>query len=161
MEIQITEADPTADDVRDLIARHLRFTAAASPPEFAFALDHAGLVEPGVTLFALRQDGDGELLAVGALKHLDDTHAELKSMHTAQEARGRGLGRRMLHHLIATAAGRGYRRLSLETGTTDEFLAARRLYEAAGFTTCPPFADYRASEWNTFMTLGLGGEVSR
>jgi putative acetyltransferase len=138
-----------------LVARHLRFTAAASPPEFAFALDHGGLREPDVTLFGLWL-GE-ELVAVGGLKHLDDAHVELKSMHTAEEARGRGLGRRMLDHLLATARARGYERVSLETGSTDEFAAARALYASAGFAPCAPFAGYRASDWNTFMSLDLDG----
>ncbi len=149
----ITETDPGDDDVRELIGRHLRFTGAASPAEFAFALDHHELVEPDVTLFGLRVHG--ELLAIGALKHLDDTHAELKSMHTAEEARGRGLGRMMLEHLIATARARGYRRVSLETGSTDEFAPARALYAAAGFVPCCQFASYTPSDWNTFMSLDL------
>jgi putative acetyltransferase len=110
-------------------------------------------VEPGVTLFGLR--ANGELLAVGALRHLDHVHAELKSMHTAEEARGRGLGRRMLEHLIATARARGYRRVSLETGSTEEFAPARALYATAGFVPCSPFADYRSSGWNTFMSHDL------
>lgn len=147
----ISEADPGADDVRELIGRHLRFTGTATPAEFAFALDHHELVETGVTLFGLRVEG--RLLAIGALKHIDDAHAELKSMHTAEEFRGRGLGRRMLEHLIAAARERGYRRVSLETGSTDEFAPARALYADAGFVVCAEFADYAPSAWNTFMTL--------
>ena len=153
VDAQITEADARVDEVQALIGRHLRFAGAATPSEFAFALDHGGLLEPAVTLFGLRMDG--ELLAIGALKHLDDAHAELKSMHTAQEARGRGLGRLMLEHLVATARARGYRRVSLETGSTEEFAPARRLYASSGFVPCAPFAEYRSSDWNTFMTLDL------
>jgi putative acetyltransferase len=153
VDVQITEADARSDDVRGLIERHLRFTGAASPAEFAFALDHTELVGPGVTLFGLRVDG--ELLAIGALKHLDDVHAELKSMHTAEEARGLGLGRQMLEFLIATARARGYRHVSLETGSTEEFAPARTLYARSGFVPCSPFAEYRSSAWNTFLTIDL------
>jgi putative acetyltransferase len=149
----IAEVDPRTDDVRDLIERHMRFSAGATPAEFAFALDHDKLVDPEVTLFGLRVGGD--LLAVGALKHLDAAHAELKSMHTAEEARGRGLGRRMLEHILTTARDRGYRRVSLETGSTAEFAAARSLYASSGFRPCAPFGDYRTSDWNTFMTVEL------
>jgi putative acetyltransferase len=154
VDCQISEADPDTEDVRQLVGRHLRFTGTTTPAEFAFALHHGGLVDPSVTLFGLRVDG--ELLAIGALKHLDNAHVELKSMHTAEEARGRGLGRRMVNHLVATARAGGYRRVSLETGSTEEFAPARRLYASAGFTPCAPFANYRSSEWNTFMTRGLG-----
>lgn len=151
--VEITEVDPREDDVRTLIASHLRFTGAASPAEFAFALGHDQLIEPGVTLFGLR--ADGRLLAIGALKHLDRAQVELKSMHTAEAARGRGLGRMMLVHLIATARARGYARISLETGSTSEFAPARALYAAAGFTPCTAFDAYAPSDWNTFMSLDL------
>ena len=153
MNSPIAEVDPRTDEVRELIGRHMRFTGGATPAEFAFALDHDQLVDREVTLFGLRVDG--QLLAVGALKRLDEAHAELKSMHTAEEARGRGFGRRMLEHLLATARARGYRRVSLETGSNDDFAPARALYASAGFTPCPPFGGYQASEWNTFMTLDL------
>jgi putative acetyltransferase len=149
----ITEVDAGTDDVRGLIERHLHFTGAATPAEFAFALDHQELVETDVQLFGLRVDG--ELVAIGALKHIGHAHAELKSMHTAEEARGRGFGRTMLEHLIVTARARGYRRISLETGSTDEFARARSLYVAAGFVPCAAFGDYAPSDWNTFMRLDL------
>ncbi len=85
-------------------------------------LDHEGLLDPALTLFGYRVDG--VLLAIGALRHLDENHVEVKSMHTAEEARGRGVGRAMLDHLISVARERGYRRVSLETGTTDAFAPA-------------------------------------
>jgi len=149
----VTEVDPRDADVRELVWHHLRFTNGASPAEFAFALDEDGLAEAGVTVFGVREDG--ALLAIGALKRLDDTHAELKSMHTADSARRRGLGRLILDHVLATARARGYTRISLETGSTEEFAGARVLYASAGFVPCAPFGDYRPSGWNTYMTLDL------
>jgi putative acetyltransferase len=77
-------------------------------------------------------------------------------MHTAQEARGKGIGRAMLDHLIGVARDRGCRRVSLETGTMAAFAPARSLYASAGFVPCGPFAEYRPSPHNTFMTLSLG-----
>jgi hypothetical protein len=47
--------------------------------------------------------------------------------------------------------------VSLETGSTEEFAAARALYASSGFSPCAPFAEYRASDWNTFMSLELTG----
>jgi len=111
------------------------------------------LLGPAVTFFALRRDG--ELLGVGALKELDPTHAEIKSMHTAEAARGTGVGRAMVEHLLATASARGYRRVSLETGSMDAFLPARTLYASVGFVPCGPFADYSESPNSSFMTLAL------
>ena len=82
-------------------------------------------------------------------------------MHTAQAARGRGLGRMMLEHLIAVARERGYRRLSLETGSMAAFAPARSLYASAGFEVCQPFANYRMSPNSTYMTLRLASGEAR
>jgi len=150
---EISADDPRAPDVRALLERHMTAMLAATPPEHAFALDVDGLVDPAVTFFSFR--ADGELLGVGALKQLDPEHAEIKSMHTAVAARGRGVGRAMLNHLLGVARSRAYRRVSLETGTMAEFAPARALYASAGFTACGPFADYQPSEDNCFMTLEL------
>jgi len=95
------------------------------------------------------------VLGVGAIKELDAEHGELKSMHTAAEARGRGVGQAMLNHLLSVARARGYRRVSLETGTTPGFTAARAMYAGNGFTPGEPFADYGRSEDNTFYALVL------
>jgi putative acetyltransferase len=136
-----------------LVLRHLEFARAPTPPEDAHALDRDGLLDPAVTVFGYRVGG--ELLAIGALKHLDPDHAELKSMHTVHAARRRGIGSTMLDHLLKTARERGYRRISLETGSMAEFEPARMLYASAGFLPCGPFADYRHSVNSTYMTLDL------
>ena len=145
--------DPRAPDVRALLERHLAFARATSPPEDTHALDVDGLLDPDVTFYSLREDG--VVLAVGALRRLDDAHAEVKSMHTAEEARGRGLGRAMLDHLLAEARARGFSRASLETGSMDAFAPARALYERAGFAPCPPFASYRESPNSSYFSLDL------
>jgi putative acetyltransferase len=150
---EISIVDPRSDDVRALLERHLTFAHSHSPPEDRHALDLAGLMDPAVTLYGLRVGG--ELLAVGALKRLDDNHAELKSMHTAEAARGRGLGRSMLTHLLRVARDGGFHRVSIETGAMPAFAPARSLYAAAGFIVCEPFGDYRPSANSTFMTLTL------
>ena len=150
---EITQDSPAAADVRALLARHLEFTTATSPPEDMHALDADGLLDPAVTFFSFRRDG--ELLGVGALKRLDGRHAELKSMHTVAPARGAGIGRAIVEHLIGVARERGYRRVSLETGSMTEFAPARALYASAGFVPCEPFGAYRRSRNSTFMTLAL------
>ena len=153
MDLEIAVDDPRADDVRALLSTHLSFSRASSPPEFSFALEVDELTAPGVTFFSARRRG--ALVGVAALKRLDEDHVELKSMHTREDDRGRGVGRALVDHLLDHARREGYRRVSLETGTTDEFLAARILYGRAGFVPCPPFGDYRASDFNTFMTILL------
>ena len=140
--------------MRALLERHRAFALGQTPPEHSFALDTDALRDPAITFFSFRLRG--RLLAVGAIKRLGPDHAELKSMHTAEAARGLGIGRAMLTHLLAVARTRGVRRVSLETGTTTAFAAARALYHSVGFTSCGPFAGYRPSEDNLFMTLDLG-----
>jgi putative acetyltransferase len=154
----ISTDDPHADDVRELLERHLEYAAAHTPPEDVHALDLDALVDPSVTFFSLRVDG--ELLGVAALKRLDSQHAEIKSMHTAQAARGRGIARALVDHLIGVARERGYRRLSLETGAGPAFAPARGLYASANFTPCGAFAGYDPSPNSVYMTLSLdpGGD---
>lgn len=149
----IAEEDPRAPDVLALLEESLAFHRAQAPPEDVHALDADGLADPTMTLFSLR-DG-GVLQAIGALKQLDGSHVELKAMHTAPAARGRGVGRTLLGHLLAEAAARGARRVSLETGSMVAYAPARALYAQAGFEECEPFGDYRPSANSTFMTLHL------
>lgn len=151
---QIAVDDPRKPDVRALLERHLSFALEMSPPEHSFALDVDGLTQPSITFLSFRTP-DGELLGIGALKELGPSYGEIKSMHTTAAARGQGVGRAILTRLLAVARSRGYARVSLETGTMAEFAAARALYTSAGFTPCEPFADYRPSPDNFFMTLSM------
>ena len=154
-DLVIAVDDPAAPDVRELLARHLQFAHEQSPPEDVHALDSDGLRHDDVTFFSARMDGD--LVGVGALRQLDPSHAELKSMHTLSSARGRGIGRAMLEHLLGVARARGCTRVSLETGTMPAFAPARALYTSAGFAPCPPFAAYRTTPNSVCMTLLLDG----
>jgi putative acetyltransferase len=146
----ISTDDPRADDVRELLERHLAYARAHTAPEDVFALDVEALVDPAVTFFSYR--ADGELLGVGALRRLDARHAEIKSMHTAEAARGRGVARAIVLHVLRVARERGYRRVSLETGSGPAFVPARSLYASVGFAVCEPFADYPASPNSVHMT---------
>ena len=146
--------DPRRADVRLLLEQHRLFASGVMPADDVHALDHDELLDSTITFFSVR--ADGELLGIGAIKQLDTDHAELKSMHTAIAARRRGVGRALLDHLLAVAAARGVRRLSLETGAGEAFVPARALYEAAGFVPCGPFGAYRATPNNAFMTRFLG-----
>lgn len=153
MDGEIVLDDPGAEDVRALLARHLAFAHANTPPQDVHALDVSALLDPAITFYSYRRAG--QVLGVGALQHLGPRHGEVKSMHTAAEARGQGIAAAMLTHLVGVARQRGYRRLSLETGTMDAFAPARALYASAGFVPCGPFGDYHPSPSNTFMTLRL------
>ena len=150
---QIAADDPRKPDVRALLERHLEFARAQTPSEHSFALDLDGLLDPAITFFSFR--AHGSLLGIGAIKRLSLDHAEIKSMHTGQGARGHGIGRAMLTYLLEVARTRGFGRVSLETGTTAAFAPARALYQSAGFIRCGPFASYQPSQDNLFMTLEL------
>jgi len=150
---RIAADDPRAPDVRALLERHLAFAHDHSPRDSVHALDVDGLLDPAITFFSYR--ADGALLAVGALRMLDAEHAELKSMHTAEAARGLGIARSMVDSLVGEAKARGARRVSIETGATEAFAPARNLYTSAGFVPCAPFGDYVDDGFSTCMTLAL------
>lgn len=76
-------------------------------------------------------------------------------MRTPAAVRRRGAGRALMGHIVSEARARGYRRLSLETGTQDDFLPAQTLYRSFGFTVCGPFANYKDDPYSVFMTLEL------
>ncbi|HWE67242.1 MAG TPA: GNAT family N-acetyltransferase [Acidimicrobiales bacterium] len=149
----IAPEDPRAEDIRQLLAQHLAYARTHSPPEDVHALELEGLLDPSVSFFSYRLDG--ELLGVGAIRRLDVRHAEVKSMHTASSARGRGIGRALVEHIIRTARLHGFLRLSLETGSMPAFAPARSLYASVGFAVCPPFDRYTASPNSVCMTLLL------
>lgn len=152
--MQIRVDDPTAPYVAELLTHHLTELQDVMK-EHAFALDATGLSADGVT-FWTAWDGD-TLLGFGALKQLDDKHGEVKSMRAAPAARGTGVGRALLAHIVGEARKRGYGRLSLETGTAHLHAPAISLYRSAGFTTCDAFADYQPSPHNQFFCLDLTG----
>lgn len=151
--LTITEDDLSGEDVRALIALHLSGMHAESPACKVHALPLEKLRQPGVTFFAARVNG--ALAAIGAIKHLDEAHGELKSMRAAPEWRGKGVGEAMLAHLLGVARGRGYARVSLETGRTDAFAPAVALYRKYGFENCDGFADYVVDDFSQCLTLEL------
>lgn len=151
--MRIVRDDLTHRDVIALLELHLRSAFENSPPGSVFALDLTGLRDPAVTLWSAWEGGD--LLGLGALKQLDAGHGELKSMRTAPAHLRKGVAAAMLGHLIAEGRARGYRRLSLETGSNEPFAPARALYQQAGFALCPPFADYSDTEFSRYYRLDL------
>jgi putative acetyltransferase len=153
MDVVVAPDDPRAEDARALLESHLTFSDQVTPPGQVHALDLEGLLGPDVTFFSARRGG--VLLGVGALKRLDRSHAELKSMHTSQAARRQGVGQAMVAHILAFAAASKYQRVSLETLTTSAFGPARSLYKKAGFVRCEPFGEYTATPFSTFMTISL------
>ena len=151
--MDISIDDPARPDVTALLAEHLADMHAESPPESVHALDVSALQVDAVTFWTARRDG--ELLGCAALKELAAGHGEVKSMRTTAVARGTGVGKALLVHVVTEARSRGYDRLSLETGTQEYFAPARGLYAAHGFTECGPFADYVLDPFSAFFTMAL------
>lgn len=145
--------DLSRPEIHALLNEHLQHMYELSPPENVFALDLSRLRQPDITFWTAWEGPT--LVGCGALKQLDATHAEVKSMRTPSAIRRKGAGRAILEHIIVVARGRHCERLSLETGTASAFEPAHRLYASAGFENCGPFGDYVEDAHSIFMTLKL------
>ena len=149
----VKPGDFTDERVKALLTRHLEGMHANSPPGHVFALDWSGLQQPEISFYALWEGED--LLGVGALKELEPGMGEIKSMRTADAHLRKGVGAAILEHIIAEAQRRGYRRLSLETGSGPAFEPAITLYRKYGFTEGGAFDGYEKSPFNQFLHLEL------
>ena len=151
--MEFKQDDLTNNAVLELVREHLRDMAGHSPPESVHALQIDGLKQPDITFWSA-WDGD-ELVGMGALKELDSSHGEIKSMRTASQHLRKGIAGLMLKHILDEAMIRGYKQLSLETGTAQAFGPARKLYERHGFAYCGPFSSYKEDPNSVFMTRKL------
>jgi putative acetyltransferase len=151
--MQIVRGDFEDEQVQALIRAHLAGMHASSPPGTVYALDLSGLRSPQVSFFAAWEGST--VVGIGALKERGEDAGEIKSMRTHAAHLRRGVAARMLEHLLSLARSRGYRRVSLETGTGPEFAAADSLYRRYGFANGECFGEYAPSEFNQFMHLDL------
>ncbi len=152
-EFRIVEDDLAGPDIAALLQAHLDDMHRHSPPGSVHALDLDALRAPEITFWSV---WEADCLAgCGALKELEADHGEIKSMRTARSHLRRGVASAILSHMIAVARQRGYRKLSLETGSSAPFFPAHRLYEAFGFEPCGPYADYDDEEFSQYYRLWL------
>ncbi len=151
--MQIRQDNLTGPEIIALLNEHLCCMEEVSPPESRHALNLDGLRKPEITFWTLWEGP--ELAGCGAMKELDAGHGEVKSMRTAYAFQRKGVASRMLQHLIEEATRRGYRRLSLETGSMAYFEPARQLYASFGFVYCGPFGSYKEDPNSVFMTREL------
>lgn len=151
--MQIKRDDLTGKEVIQLIGEHLQGMAQNSPPESIHALNIEGLKKPEITFWSAWEKG--QLLGCGALKELDQFHGEIKSMRTSSLHLRKGVAKTVLQFIINEAKNRGYKRVSLETGSMDAFAPARKLYLNFGFKYCGPFSDYIEDPNSVFMTMKL------
>lgn len=148
--MEIKMDDLTGSKVQALIQEHLQGMFDNTPAESVHALNLDGLKGPEITFWSAWEED--ELLGCGAIKELDDTHCEIKSMRTSSAHLRKGVARKILEHILSVAKERNYQRLSLETGSTESFEPARKLYESVGFQYCKPFSDYTEDPLSSFMT---------
>ena len=135
-------------DLRELWTAYLKEAAEDLKREFGFAEDISAVVDD--TLQHLVQfappagrlvlvEESGVVLGCGCFPAITSEVAEIKRMYLRPEARGRGLGRRLLDALLDAARSAGYREARLDT---DGLMpAAVGLYRAAGFRPCDPYPE--------------------
>lgn len=152
MEIKID--DLNGSEVIELIKAHLHDMTLNTPPESIHALNIEALRQPNITFWTAWEGND--LTGIGALKELDSSHGEIKSMRTSYSYLQKGVASRMLQHILEESLKRGYKKLSLETGSMDIFEPARKLYTNFGFEYCDPFSDYKEDSNSVFMTMKIG-----
>lgn len=144
-----------SEEIANFLQQHIDDMRATSPPESKHALDLQGLKVPEITFWSI-YNAD-QLLGCAALKDLGAGQGEIKSMRVLAAARGRGVGSKLLDHVVAEAKARGYKGLWLETGSMPFFEPARNLYLKHGFTYCEPFGSYKEDPCSVFMTLNIDG----
>ncbi|MGB3723932.1 MAG: GNAT family N-acetyltransferase [Pacificimonas sp.] len=153
MTFEIIEDDLAGNEVRALLRFHLDEMYRHSPADSVHAMPVERLAARDVTFWSLWSADS--LAGCGALKQIDASHGELKSMRTAPAFLRKGVAEAILLHLMAEAKTRGYRRLSLETGRTAPFAAAHALYRKHGFAVCVPFADYTENDFSLCMSRAI------
>jgi putative acetyltransferase len=151
--VEIKIDDLSGSEIAEFLEEHIKEMKSVSPPESKHALDLEGLRKPEIKFWTVWENS--RLIGCGAMKELDANHAEIKSMRTAISFRGEGVASMLLQHILNEAKLRGYRRISLETGSMPFFEPARKLYVKYGFKNCAPFSTYREDPNSVFMTIKL------
>ena len=128
-------------EVNILLKKHFVELRAASPEGSAHVLDIPGLKVPSIKFWSLWEDDT--LMGCGALKFLEEGHGEFKSIRLHDNFRRKGNGIKIINHLITEAKKLNIKKLSIETGASDFFKPARKLFKECGFEPCKPFAHYK------------------
>ena len=140
-------------EVNDLLNKHFIELRSVSPAGSTHVLDIDGLKDQSIKFWSLWEND--ELIGCGALKFLEKNHGEFKSIRVADEFKKKGIGERIINHLIEEAKKLKISKLSIETGAGDFFLPARNLFSKFGFKSCPPFAHYKDDPNSCYYTLDI------
>ena len=137
-------------EVDELLNNHFIELRAASPEGSAHVLDIAGLKTPSIRFWSLWEDK--KLFGCGALKFLENAHGEFKSIRVHDNFRNKGNGIKVINHLIDKAKILNIKRISIETGASDFFIPARKLFKKCNFEPCEPFAHYKEDLNSIYLT---------
>tara|TARA_B100000941_G_scaffold69082_1_gene46561 strand:- start:223 stop:678 length:456 start_codon:yes stop_codon:yes gene_type:complete len=140
-------------EVNHLLTKHFIELRSVSPDDSCHVLDIKGLKDSSIKFWSFWDNN--QLIGCAALKFLDDEHGEFKSIRVEDNSRGKGVGKKIISHLIEVAKNEGIKRLSIETGAGDFFKSARKLFKKFGFKTCRPFADYKEDPNSCYFDLEI------
>ena len=140
-------------EVNNLLKKHFIELRSVSPAGSTHVLDIDGLKDPSIKFWSLWENN--KLIGCGALKFLEKNHGEFKSIRVADEFRKKGIGERIINHLIEEAKKLEISKLSIETGAGEFFAPARKLFNKFGFKKSEPFAHYKVDPNSCYFTLDL------
>ena len=140
-------------EVNELLKKHFVELRAVSPTGSTHVLDIAGLKDQSIKFWSLWENN--ELVGCGALKFLEKNHGEFKSIRVADKFKKKGVGEKIIDHLIEEAKKLEISKLSIETGAGEFFSPARKLFSKFGFKACSPFAHYKEDPNSCYYTLNL------
>ena len=140
-------------EVDELLRKHFIELRSVSPAGSTHVLDIDGLKNPSIKFWSLWENE--KLMGCGALKFLNESHGEFKSIRVADQYRRKGYGKKIISHLIAEAKELKIKKISIETGSGEFFKSARRLFKNFGFEKCEPFSHYKTDANSCYMTLEI------
>ena len=143
-------------EVNELLTKHFIELRAASPEGSAHVLDIPGLKIPSIKFWSLWENE--KLFGCGALKFLEKSHGEFKSIRVHDNFRKKGNGIKVINHLIEEAKKLDIKKLSIETGAGDFFIPARKLFNKCNFLPCEPFAHYKLDKNSIYLTKQIDND---
>ena len=140
-------------EVNQLLKKHFIELRSVSSEGSVHVLDIEGLQDKSIKFWSIYEND--ALIGCGALKFLDLKHGELKSIRVADPFRNRGYGKKIIKVLIEKSRQLNIQKISIETGSGEFFLPARKLFKSSGFAVCKPFSHYAEDPNSCYMSLKL------
>tara|TARA_B100000989_G_C19167306_1_gene313984 strand:- start:57 stop:512 length:456 start_codon:yes stop_codon:yes gene_type:complete len=140
-------------EVNQLLEKHFIELRSVSPEGSAHVLDIEGLQDDSIKFWSMYENN--KLIGCGALKFLDSKHGELKSIRVADSFRKKGYGKKIIKVLIEKSRQLDLEKISIETGSGEFFLPARKLFKNSGFKKCKPFSHYVDDPNSCYMSLKI------